>query len=146
MSSQRPGNEGIQIGMIFRENTSGECDVSYCYFQVVGLRGRTLVELRRLRTEEYVDERCRNSQWTWHVWRRPLPGEFAEDSRVFTVRALGADERDGTRCLQGRGENSRCYYHETREGEESFLAGYAGGYARARLKKEGKLPAWADVP
>ena len=148
MSGQRPGNACIQIGSIFAYSCQGECGSSYVYYQVVGLRGRTLVELRQLRTREYVDERCRTSQWTWHVWRRPLPGQFREDAEVFTVRALEPSERDGRNWnwLQGRGQESWCYYHEVPADDESIMAGDDGGYARLRLKKKGELPEWADVP
>lgn len=146
MSDQRPVNECIQIGSIFRYSSQGECGSSYIYYQVVGLRGKTLVELLELQTEEYVDERCRNSQWTWHVWRRPLPGQFAKDTKVFTVRALTPSEYDGHNWLQGRGEDNWRYFHEVQADDESIKSGYDGGYARIALKKEGKLPKWADVP
>lgn len=136
MGDQRPSNACIKIGSIFQYSAQGECGSSYIYYQVVGLRGRTLVELRQLRTREYVDERCRTSQWTWHVWRRPLPGQFREDAEVFTVRALEPDEHDGTNSLQGRGEESWCYYHEVPADDESIMAGDDGGYARLRLKKK----------
>ncbi|MCI8809636.1 MAG: hypothetical protein HFF84_05785 [Oscillibacter sp.] len=146
MSDQRPGNACIQIGSIFKSSVQGECGSSYVYYQVVGLRGKTLVELRKLQTEEYVDERCRTSQWTWHVWRRPLPGRFATDAEVFTVRALEPDEIDGCNYLQGRGEDSWLYLREVQADDESIIAGDDGGYARLALLKEGKLPSWADVP
>lgn len=146
MSDQRPGNKGIQIGSIFRFHAQGECGSSYAYYQVVGLRGKTLVELREIRTEEYVDERCRASQWTWHVWCRPLPGQFKENAELFAVRVLAPSERDGRNWLQGRSEDNWCYYREVEENEESILSGDDGGYARIALKKEGKLPSWAEIP
>lgn len=127
MSGQRPSNACIQIGSVFAYNCQGECGSSYIYYQVVGLRGRTLVELRELWMREYVDERCRTSQWTWHVWRRPLPGQFREDAEVFTVRALTPSEHDGRNWLQGRGQDSWCYYHEVSADDESILAGDSGG-------------------
>lgn len=146
MSGQRSGNACIQIGSIFAYSCQGECGSAYIYYQVVGLRGRTLVELRELRTREYVDERCRTSQWTWHVWCRPLPGQFREDAQVLTVRALAPGEGDGCLWLQGRGQESRCYYREVPADDESILAGDSGGYARLELKRRGELPEWADVP
>ena len=146
MSGQRPSNACIQIGSVFVFNCWVECGSSCIYYQVVGLRGRTLVELRELWTREYVDERCRTSQWTWHVWCRPLPGQFREDAEVFTVRALTPSEHDGRNWLQGRGQESWCYYHEVPADDESILAGDSGGYARLELKKKGELPEWADVP
>ena len=162
MGTQRPTNETIRIGSIFSCRYSGECGSSSGYYQVVGLRGKTLVELRRIRTEEYVDGRCVKSEeeqrrfqlenpgenctptaWDWLVWSRPLPGQF--DGETFTVRALEASD-DGANCLKGRGDDSWRYFWEVEKNDESMMVGYDGGYARIALKKEGKLPSWAEVP
>ena len=161
MGKQQPTNESIRIGSIFRYNCNGECGSSCVYYQVVGLRGKTLVELRRIRTEEYVDGRCVKGEeeqrrflsenpgaectptaWDWLVWRRPLPGQF--DGEAFTVRALEPGD-DGTNWLQGRGEDRWDYYHEVTEDDESRIVGDDGAYARKELKKKGKLPSWAAL-
>ncbi len=146
MSNPKPSNKCIQIGSVFQYHAQGECGSSYIYYQVVGLRGKTLVELRELQTKDYVDERCRTSQWTWHVWRRPLPGQFQEDAEMITVRALAPGEHNNRNWLQGRGEKSWQYYVEVQADDESIMAGDDGGYARLALKKKGELPEWADVP
>jgi len=166
MCKTRPVNESIRIGSIFYEDTSGECSLSHAFYQVTGLRGKTLVELRPLQTEEYVDERCVKTEaellrfqmedttgkgcirtvWDYMVWSRPLPGQFEKDAEPFTVRALNPSKEDGQNCLQGRGEDNWRFFWEMREGQEFFLAGYSGGYARIDLKKEGKLPSWAELP
>jgi len=166
MGNARPVNECIRIGSIFYEDTSDECSLSCAFYQVVGLRGKTLVELRPLQTEEYVDERCVKTDgevqrfqmenttgrecvrtvWDYRVWRRPLPGRFKKDAEPFTVRALAPSEEDGRNWLQGRGEDHWRYFREMGAGQEFFLAGYSGGCARVDLKKEGKLPSWAELP
>ena len=162
MGKQQPSNENIRIGSIFSCRYSGECGSSSGYYQVVGLRGKTLVELRPIRTEEYVDGRCVKSEeeqrrfqlenpgeectpttWDWLVWSRPLPGQF--DGETFTVRALKPDA-DGTNWLQGRGGYEHWdYYHEVAEDDESMIVGDSGAYARKELKKKGKLPSWAAL-
>ena len=161
MGNQKLGNEAIRIGSIFRYDSHGECGSLCVYYQVTGLRGKTLVELRRIRTEEYVDGRCVKGEeeqrrflsenpgaecipttWDWLVWRRPLPGQF--DGEAFTVRALEADD-DGTNWLRGRGEDSWRFFWEVAEDDESRIVGDDGAYARKELKKKGKLPSWAAL-
>lgn len=163
MSNQKPANKCIRVGSIFVLRLNGECGSSSCCYQVVGLRGKTLVELRKIQTREYVDGRCVKGKeeqrrfmaenpgeectptvWDWLVWSRPLSGQF--DGGAFTVRALEPSEYDGQNCLQGRGEDSWLYYREVGEDHESMITGHDGGYARIALKKEGRLPSWAEIP
>lgn len=163
MYNPKPTNECIRIGGIFRRDSDGECGSSCSYYQVVGLRGKTLVELRKLQTKEYVDSRCVKTEeeqrrflaenpggeftrtwWDYLVWRRPLPGQFAGEA--FTVRALGPSKYGGKNWLRGRGEDNRRYFNEVDEDDESRMTGYDGGYARIELKKKGELPSWAELP
>lgn len=166
MGKTGPVNESIPAGGIFYEDTSDECSISHAFYQVTGLRGKTLVELLPLQTEEYVDERCIKTEtelqrfqmedatgrgcvrtvWDYRVWSRPLPGQFEKNAGPLTVRALNPCKEDGRKWLRGIGKNDWRYFREMREGDEFFLAGYSGGYARIKLKKEGKLPSWAELP
>lgn len=137
---QAPHNDNIHIGDIFERSSSDECGSSCAFYQVVGKRGKTLVELRQIRGETYVDETCdlRFGQ----VKVRPLPGQFWEDAEVFTVGVRQPDAETGRNWLRERGETSRVfgtYYSQVLEGEVGRMSGYDGFYAIEELKKEGKL-------
>ena len=49
MGKKRPTNENIHIGNIFKHSSYDECGSGCSFYQVVGLRGKTLVELRGIR-------------------------------------------------------------------------------------------------
>ena len=144
MVSKRPTNEDIHIGEIFMSTSSDETEHSCEFYQVVGLRARTLVELRCIRDECFVDETCRLAYSEVRV--RPLPGQFVEGSEPFTVRAAGISEYSGEKVLceiNPEFRNWPTVYFEVREGKTGRLSGYAGVYAMRQLEKEGKLPSWA---
>ena len=143
MGTKRPTNENIHIGEIYMSISSDETEHACDFYQVVGLRAKTLVELRRIRDERFVDETCRLAYAEVRV--RPLPGQFVEGSKPFTVRA-GIDECSGDKLLCEINPEFRNWpkvYFELREGETGHLSGYAGVYAMRQLEKEGKLPPWA---
>ena len=136
MGKKRPTNEDIHIGEIYESTSSDECGHSCSFYQVVGKRAKTLVELRAIRGERFVDESC--NLGLGQVKSRPLPGQFIEGCEVFTVGVGTVSEYTGKKCLHG-GD----VYFEMREGEVGHLSGYDGFYALDQLKKEGKLPPWA---
>lgn len=138
MGKKRPSNENIHIGEIYEWTSRAECGSSCGFCQVVGLRGKTLVELRAIRGERFMDESCAQGvQMTVKV--RPLPGQFFEDSEPFTLRAGEFSELLGRKCLYG---SDRGYY-EMREGDVGCLTGYDAVYAMDDMEKEGTLPLWA---
>lgn len=140
MGTKRPTNEGIHIGDIFKHTSQDECGSSCTFYQVVGKRGKTLVELRFIRGECFVDKDC--DLGLGEVRVRPLPGQFLEKHGTFTVRACEPDE-DGRNWLRERGETSRVfgtYYIQVHAGEMGSLSGYDGFYAIDELKKKGKIP------
>lgn len=143
MGKKRPTNENIHIGEIYESTSSDECGHSCSFYQVVGKRAKTLVELRAIRGEHFVDESC--NLGLGQVKSRPLPGQFFEDDKVFTVRAATVSEYTGKKCLYKPEKSDECgaVYFEMREGEVGHLSGYDGIYALDQLKKEGKLPPWA---
>jgi len=128
-----PSNENIHIGDIFKHTSRDECGSSCGFCQVVGKRGKTLVELRPIRGERFVDESC--NLGLGQVKVRPLPGQFFEGD-VFTVRALDPSDIDGRNWLAGRGEYSWMCCSEVREGEMGRFSGYDGFYALDEMKKE----------
>lgn len=137
---QASHNDSIQIGDIFRHSSYDECGSSCEFYQVVGKRGKTLVELRQIRCETYVDETCDLGYGQVKV--RPLSGQFFEDTEVLTVGVRQPDAETGRNWLRKRGETSRVfgtYYSQVLEGEIGRLSGYDGFYAIDQLKKEGKL-------
>lgn len=138
MGTKRPTNEGIRIGSIFQHSATDECGSSCSLYQVVGKRGKTLVELRAIRGEDFVDENCDLGRGQVRV--RPLPGQFFPNAEIITVGACTPSEIDGRNWLHGRGEDSWMYYSELRDGETGYLSGYDGFYVIDALKKEGKLP------
>lgn len=152
MEKKRPTHETIQIGDIFEHTSRDECGGGCSYYQVVGKRGKTLVELRAIRSERYVDEECcyvneAGGRGIGKVKVRPLPGQFWEKAEVFTVGVREPDEDTGRNWLRERGETSRVfgtYYSQVLEGEVGYLFGYDATYAIIDLKKEGKLPPWAN--
>lgn len=138
MGKKWPTNENIQIGDIFEETFRDECGSSCAFYQVVGKRAKTLVELRHIRGERFVDENCNLSLGQVRV--RPLPGQFFENAKIITVGVCVPSEIDGRNCLRGRGEDDWRCFSEMRDGETIRISGYAGIYAIDELKKEGKLP------
>ena len=143
MGKKLPTNENIHIGEIYMTISRSETGHDCAFFQVVGLRAKTLVELRQIRVECFVDETC--DLRLGQVRVRPLPGQFFEGDETFTVRVGGVDEYDGRKFLREINPESRMWpevYCEVKEGETGYLSGYAGGYALKKLEKEGKLPPW----
>ena len=138
MGKKWPTNENIQIGDIFNETFRDECGSSCAFYQVVGKRAKTLVELRPIRGERFVDEDC--NLGLGQVWVRPLPGQFCEDAEIMTVGVCVPSEIDGRNWLHGRGEDGWRSFSEMRDGETAHISGYAGFHAIDELKKEGKLP------
>ena len=141
MGTKRPTNETIRIGDIFEYTARDECGSSCYFYQVVGLRGKTLVEVRQIKCEDYVDETCDLGYGQVKV--RPLPGQFWEDTEVRTVRACWADEETGRNWLRERGETSRVfgtYYSQVLGDEIGRRSGYDGFYSIIKLKNEGKIP------
>ena len=105
MGTKRPSNEDIQIGSIFKCVARDECGSSCDFYQVVGKRGKTLVELRAIRRECFLDERCKPGLGEVRV--RPLPGEFKEGCKPFTVAACRRSEIDGKAILASTDEDTR---------------------------------------
>ena len=147
MGQKRPTNENIRIGEIYMTKTSYYDPDGYSggnFYQVVGLRAKTLVELRSIRRECFVDENCDLRRGEVRV--RPLPGQFREGSEPFTVRADGVCDWNGKKRL--RRSEPECHfptiYYETGENETGTLMRLAGFRELDRLKKEGKLPSWAN--
>lgn len=138
MGKKWPTNENIQIGDIFKETFRDECGSSCAFYQVVGKRAKTLVELQPIRGEDFVDETC--SLGLGQVRVRPLPGEFFEDTEVITVGTCVPSDIDGRNWLHGRGEDRWRCFSEMQSEETTRISGYAGFYAIDALKKEGKLP------
>lgn len=135
MGRKMPTNEDIHIGDIFQATFRDECGSSCAFYQVVGLRAKTLVELRAIRGERFWDESC--AQWPTNMVKvRPLPGQFLENCEKFTVRVGRVSEYTGRKCLYGLGN----LYTEMQEGDTGHLSGYDAVYAMEDMKKEGTLP------
>ena len=139
MGKKCPTNETFHIGDIFQTIFRDECGSSCEFYQVVGLRAKTLVELRLIRTEDFVDETC--ILGLGYVKVRPLPGQFFEDCPAFTARVCGPSDIDGRRvlCYHDKSCDLRYVYSEVRDGEIGHLSGYDGIYVLNKMKKERKL-------
>lgn len=140
MGKKRPTNDTINIGDIFKYSCYDECGSSCAFYQVVGLRGKTLVEIQQIKCEDFVDETCDLGYGQVKV--RPSPGQFWTDTEVRTVRACGQDEETGRNWLRERGETSRVfgtYYSQVLGDEIGRRSGYDGFYSIDRMKKEGRL-------
>lgn len=135
MGTTRPTNEKIQIGDIFTSSSTDECSHSVAFYQVVGKRARTLVELRFILGDCFVDETCDDAVWEVRV--RPLPDHFSEKEQAFTVRVGEFD--DGRQFLQKGGNFATSYYWKLDENCTYRLTGDTGACVREQLKKEGKL-------
>lgn len=143
MGEKRPTNEKIQIGDIFEHSCSTEDDHSVSFYQVVGKRGKTLVELRLLETEYYFDEKC-NPAWP-EIRVRPLPGQFYKNQEMFTVRTSspyrpGYGEPRELHCLSGIGERNWMWYCEFEEARVYTESGWCAGNVIGILERQGKLP------
>ena len=95
MGTKRPTNENIHIGNIFKHSSYDECGSGCSFYQVVGLRGKTLVELRGIRGESYVDESCQLGYGQVKV--RPLPGQFWSGFVAMTRTMAGTGYASGVR-------------------------------------------------
>ena len=147
MGAKRPTNENIRIGEIYMRQPSyyDRDDFSGGHFyQVVGLRAKTLVELRPIRRECFVDESCDLRRGQVRV--RPLPGQFQEGCEPFTVRADGICDWNGKKRLRESKPEFHLptFYYKVEEGETGTLMWLAGFRELDRMKKEGKLPPWAN--
>ncbi len=134
MGEKRPTNEKIQIGAIFVYSCSSEEGNSDSFYQVVGKRGNTLVELRELQEECYFDESCKPGQWKIMV--RPLPGQFTENSEVLTTRVC----ESGWLSRRVPGLRAYDYYSPLNENHAYDCGGWNAAYRIAHLKRMGKLP------
>jgi len=143
MGKKWPSNETIHIGEIFESTSRDECGCSCAFYQVVGKRAKTLVQLRGIRGEYFVNENCNLGLGQVRV--RPLPGQFWEGSEAFTVRMGEPCGYTGKKHLYRPETEDACgeSYYEMREGDVGYLSGYDGFYALDKMKKEGKLPPWA---
>ncbi len=147
MGEKRPTNETIRIGEIFERSWHTQDTGTSCsFYQVVGKRGKTLVELRRLEKEYYFDEKC-NPDWL-EIRVRPLSGQFEEDSETVTVRAstpfhsdYGNEPRE-LHCLSEIGKEKKYWpnYYEFRDDYPYSEDGWHAGNVMGNLKREGKLP------
>lgn len=144
MGNRRPTNEDFHIGDIFVDSHSDEDGHSCSFYQVVGKRGKTLVELHRLKEEYYLDEKCRLCGGEIRI--RPLPGQFSDRSEAFTVSACEPSHLDGSRWLHGRGERNLFYYHEYKETVVYDVGGHHGLYTLASLIRERRFPPLPDRP
>jgi len=86
MSEWIKSNEDISVGDVFVQQTSDECGSSCHLYRVMEKRGKTLVVLRPIRGETYIDESCDRTRSEAKV--RPLPDAVIEDERfVLLTRA-----------------------------------------------------------
>ena len=146
MGTERPTNEKIHIGDIFQESLVYECGSRCWFYQVVGLRGKTLVEVREIKTELFQDEAClRNARGEVKV--RPLPGQFKNEEVItLSVRSEASDEIEedsrisDRNCLRERGRRNGCYYYQVLGDEVGRMTGYDAHYALKALEREGRLP------
>ena len=83
-------NQPVGIGDVFTNSSSDECG-NYCrIFQVTGKRGKTLVTLRQIDAEPYIDETCDRGYGV--VKLRPVRDSFLGGE--FDVRAWVCVEGD----------------------------------------------------
>ena len=125
-------NQPVRIGDIFQNSTSDECGSYSRLYQVTGKRGKTLVTLRQIDAEPYIDETCNRARAV--VKLRPVPDSFI--GAEFDVRARVCVEGDrlpaaGEIVLDGilRGEARngwRSYYYpyEKRKASRSGRYGF----------------------
>ena len=115
MSEWARSNEGVKIGDLFKTGFSDECGHYSTLFQVTGKRGKTLVTLRQIDAEPYIDETCDRSRGV--VKLRPVPDCFISEG--FDVRAQVCVEGDDhtalgeialDEILHGENRWCRCYY------------------------------------
>ena len=147
MGKKRLVTDGIRIRDIFDCYSYTWLGV-HGYYEVTAFRGRTLVVLREVKFERYTNRGIsEDSELYWRRERtRPLPGQFLEGSDPFTVHADGICDWNGKKRL--RRSEPECHfptvYYEAGENETGTLMRLAGFRELDRLKKEGKMPSWAN--
>ena len=98
MSDWTKSNQGVEFGNIFVSSGGSlfdECGHYDRLYQVTGKRGKTLVTLRQIDAEPYIDETCDQARGV--VKLRPVPDSFISEG--FDVRARVCVEGDSSSAV-----------------------------------------------
>ena len=129
----------IQVGDIFEYGSSDECGYLASFYEVVRLKGKTMVELKRIESEYYLDERCREDENRCAV--RPLAVQFCRSDSAEIVVAKVKWEPDSpqpwrTVTLKPRGERDwRCWMYLCLPEKMHYVTGIYSGFGRSEIQR-----------
>jgi len=123
-------NHTVQIGDIFEKSTGFEMYSSHSFYQVVRLKGKTMVECRKLCREYLVDESCNSNIQECIV--KPLPGQFDPEDELHVFRVygstIGVPEGEIAYCLHTVGGYFRDYLYPYHENKQFTCTGYGSPF------------------
>ena len=135
-------NHNVQIGDIFVESFTDECGHTTEFFQVLRLRGKTLVEISAIKSEFFVDETCDKARWQCKT--KPKKDCFYDKTKFEVLRAYMEDNGSFLRTIAHKDEdgyirtNSYNYLFPYNPKKRSYcISGYTGRYI---IEKYNLLP------
>ena len=127
-------NHTIQVGDIFTGSSRGECGSSTTFYQVMRLRGKTLVDISPIGCSFCVDDTCDPARSQCRAY--PKKDHFYDESNIIVTRAYFSTYGKEY-CLQTviTKENPRLreYFHPYKPEEIHRFSGYDGQFIIDRL-------------
>lgn len=129
-------NHTIQIGEIFYSSFSDEDGCDYRFYQVVGLRAKTIVQVVSVPKQYYLDKFCRNNDMCVGVRPKVLKENQLKNREIMEGKGCDYEGIPGLRApghgIYGQGF-SGCSYDPKMK---CYETGYWGGCARALWEKK----------
>ena len=124
----------VQVGDIFTFSFTGECGSSTSFYQVVRLRGKTLVDICQIGCDFLIDETCDPARSQCRAY--PQKDDFYDESDVVATRAYFST-CGNEYCLQTivskDNPNFRKYHYPYRAEHIYRFSGYNGQFIIDRL-------------
>lgn len=131
----------VRVGDIFVKSDTDEDGHSVGFYEVVRLKGKTMAELRCIKSECLIeDERCQRDESCCEV--RPLPGQFyntSPDGIIVTKVYYDPDDEWEKLYLSRYGRGLSGFYSPYDPDDTYYETGYWGGCQRALMKKAQEL-------
>jgi len=129
-------NHNVKVGDVFVKSTSFELYSAYTFYQVVRLKGKTMVECMELRREYWVNETC--SELNYECMVRPLIGQPDPEAKACAFRVYLSEplrpEDEAEYRLHTVGGYFREYLYPYKECREYTCSGYGSPFNKQSWK------------